>query len=52
MGFFETDFDDGAWGEIPVPSNMEIEGHGVPIYVNIGYAWGRGTPPPESTRTI
>jgi len=45
VDFFETDFDDGAWGEIPVPSNMEIEGHGVPIYVNIGYAWGRGTPP-------
>ncbi len=43
--FYRPDFDDSGWGEIPVPSNMEIEGHGVPIYVNIGYAWGRGTPP-------
>ncbi|MGD8895740.1 MAG: glycoside hydrolase family 2 TIM barrel-domain containing protein [Acidobacteriota bacterium] len=45
LDFHETGFDDSAWGEIPVPSNMEIEGHGVPIYVNTGYAWGRGTPP-------
>jgi beta-galactosidase len=45
VDFYETDFDDSAWGPIPVPSNMEIEGYGVPIYVNIGYAWGVGTPP-------
>jgi beta-galactosidase len=45
VGFYEADFDDATWGEIPVPSNMEIEGHGVPIYVNIGYPWGKGTPP-------
>lgn len=25
------------WNEIPVPSNMEIQGYGIPIYVNIGY---------------
>jgi beta-galactosidase len=45
VDFYMTDFDDSAWGQIPVPSNMEIEGHGVPIYVNTGYAWGPGTPP-------
>lgn len=43
--FFEPGFDDSSWDTIPVPSNMEIQGYGVPIYVNIGYAWGRPTPP-------
>ena len=45
VGFEAEAFDDSSWGSIPVPSNMELEGHGVPIYVNIGYAWGWGTPP-------
>ncbi len=45
VSFYETSFDDAAWGEIPVPSSMEIQGYGVPIYVNIGYPWGKGTPP-------
>jgi beta-galactosidase len=43
--FYKTDFDDSRWGEIPVPSDMEIEGYGVPIYINIGYPWGWPTPP-------
>jgi beta-galactosidase len=33
-GFFTTAFDDGAWDEIPVPSNWEIEGYGVPHYLD------------------
>ena len=45
VGFFAPGFDASGWDTIPVPSNMEIEGYGVPIYVNIGYAWGWGTPP-------
>ena len=32
--FFEPDFDDSSWGEIPVPSNWELEGHGSPFYYN------------------
>ncbi|HYN04667.1 MAG TPA: glycoside hydrolase family 2 TIM barrel-domain containing protein, partial [Vicinamibacteria bacterium] len=43
--FFETAFDDAAWDTIPVPSNIEKQGYAPPIYVNIGYAWGWGTPP-------
>ncbi len=35
--FYKTSFNDEAWGVIPVPSNWEIEGHGVPIYTNIEY---------------
>lgn len=44
-GFWATDFDDQAWGTIPVPSNVELQGYGVPIYVNIQYPWGKPTPP-------
>jgi beta-galactosidase len=43
--FYETGFDDAAWGTIPVPSNIEMQGYAPPLYVNIGYAWGWGTPP-------
>ena len=43
--FFEPSFDDSAWATIPVPSNMEIQGYGVPIYVNWTYSWGAPRPP-------
>jgi beta-galactosidase len=38
-GFFNPAFDTSAWKEIPVPSNMEMQGYGTPIYVNSGYEW-------------
>jgi beta-galactosidase len=38
-GFFKPDFDDSAWPVIPVPSNVEMEGYGIPIYKNITYPW-------------
>src|ERR1035437_4416563 len=37
--FWAPGFDDSSWGTIPVPANVEIEGHGIPIYVNIRYPW-------------
>ena len=43
--FWRTDFDDSAWGTIRVPSNVELEGHGIPIYTNIQYPWKANTPP-------
>ncbi len=43
--FFETTFDDSAWKTIPVPSNIELQGYGVPIYLNIPYPWGKPDPP-------
>ncbi len=47
--FWKPDFDDSAWTTIPVPSNVEMLGHGVPIYVNVKYPWTRpgeeATPP-------
>ncbi len=37
--FWKPDFDDSAWPAIPVPSNVELSGYGIPIYVNIQYPW-------------
>jgi beta-galactosidase len=45
QGFFEPAFDDGKWASMAVPSNLELHGFGVPIYVNWTYAWGTPTPP-------
>ncbi len=35
--FASASFDLSNWDEIEVPSNMEIKGYGIPIYVNVGY---------------
>ncbi len=35
--FFHTDFDDSNWDELEVPANWELNGFGVPIYINVGY---------------
>jgi len=35
--FFEPSFDDSAWSNIEVPSNWEMKGYGVPIYLGSGY---------------
>lgn len=32
--FFRPDYDDSGWGTIPVPGNWELNGYGVPVYVN------------------
>ncbi|MBP7937315.1 MAG: DUF4981 domain-containing protein [Phycisphaerae bacterium] len=45
VDFYRTDFDDSAWKTIPVPSNMEIQGYGIPIYTNMQYPWGKVDPP-------
>ncbi len=37
--FAQDDFNDAAWTTIPVPANVEVEGHGVPIYTNTKYPW-------------
>jgi beta-galactosidase len=35
--FADLKLDFAAWDEIKVPSNMEMQGYGIPIYTNIGY---------------
>ena len=42
--FFRGDVDDGEWDEIPVPGNWELNGFGVPIYLNIPYPFERNPP--------
>lgn len=35
--FFRLDYDDSEWHDIPVPSCVEMQGYGVPIYTNTRY---------------
>ncbi|MBD5234004.1 MAG: DUF4981 domain-containing protein [Bacteroidales bacterium] len=37
--FFKTDYNDSAWGTMPVPGMWQLNGYGDPQYVNIGYPW-------------
>jgi beta-galactosidase len=43
--FWKTDFNDAAWKTLPVPSNPEVQGYGIPIYTNITYPWKIANPP-------
>lgn len=47
LKFYKTDFSDAAWKEIPVPSNWELEGYGIPIYVNQPYEFTFNPNPPD-----
>lgn len=38
-GFESIGYDDSRWNEMPVPGLWELNGYGVPVYVNVGYAW-------------
>ncbi|MBO7120395.1 MAG: DUF4981 domain-containing protein [Bacteroidaceae bacterium] len=42
--FYKTNFDASSWKTIPVPSCMEMQGYGTPIYTNITYPF-RNQPP-------
>ncbi len=44
VGFQQKDFDTSDWETIPVPSNWEIEGYGIPIYVNDRYPFPKKPP--------
>lgn len=37
--FFRPDYDVASWNDIRVPASVEMQGFGMPIYVNIGYAF-------------
>ena len=37
QAFFQPQFDASRWESIPVPSNWEVQGYGIPIYTNIVY---------------
>lgn len=42
--FFKDDFDTRNWDDIEVPSNWEMKGYDVPIYVNINYPYKNDPP--------
>jgi len=44
MDFYQMDYDVSEWDNIPVPSNWELQGYGVPIYVNIQYPFPKDPP--------
>jgi beta-galactosidase len=53
--FYRSDFDDSAWGGIAVPGSVETQGYGMPIYVNIGYAFQydpRNPHPPHDNNPV
>jgi beta-galactosidase len=43
-GFEAPSFDDTAWKEIPVPSNWQMQGYGIPVYTNIVYPFAKKPP--------
>jgi beta-galactosidase len=42
--FFQNNFNDATWKMIPVPSNWEWQGFGIPIYTNITYPFPKIPP--------
>ncbi len=42
--FHRLDYDDSAWKTIPVPSNWQMHGYGIPIYVNVRYPFPANPP--------
>ncbi len=47
MDFQDPSVDVSGWDDIPVPSNWELQGYGIPIYVNQPYEWTRHPDPPH-----
>jgi beta-galactosidase len=42
--FFKPEVDVIWWDDIPVPSNWEMHGYGIPIYINAGYPFPANPP--------
>jgi beta-galactosidase len=45
-GFHRSDFADGHWAPIPVPSHWQLQGYDIPIYNNLKYPWHGSKAPP------
>lgn len=43
--FYKENYDVSGWDNIPVPSNWELEGYGIPIYVNHPYEFADARTP-------
>ncbi len=46
VDFYKPEYDVSKWDNIPVPSNWELEGYGIPIYVNQPYEFTKNPQPP------
>ena len=42
IDFYKEDYDVSKWSTIKVPANWEVEGFGIPIYVNASYPFQKG----------
>lgn len=53
IGFEDPSYDISDWSTIPVPSNWELQGHGIPIYTNLVYPFPKNPPYiPESYNPV
>lgn len=43
--FYLPDFDLRGWDTIPVPSNWQVQGYGIPRYLSADYAFDKSNPP-------
>ena len=46
MDFYKPGYDVSEWAEIEVPGNWEMQGYGIPIYLNHPYEFTRDPRPP------
>lgn len=44
-GFFDPDWNDANWKNLPVPANWELHGYGTAIYTNVKYPFEPVNPP-------
>ncbi len=44
LDFFNKDFDDSHWDLLEVPSNWQLQGYGIPIYLNQPYPFEKNPP--------
>jgi beta-galactosidase len=44
LNFYESSYDVSAWDQIPVPSNWQMHGYGIPIYLNVPYPFPPNPP--------
>ncbi len=46
VDFYKENYDISDWKNIKVPSNWELQGYGIPIYINTRYAFNPDNPQP------
>ncbi|TAJ12856.1 DUF4981 domain-containing protein [Marinilabiliaceae bacterium JC017] len=46
--FYKESYDVAGWDDIKVPANWEVEGYGIPIYVNTTYPFAMQNPQPPT----